>query len=654
LLERARIRLTALLVAIALAFGVVAIRLVDLQVFSRAALARDAVAQRLIDVAIPATRGAIYDRSGVDLALDVPREFVYADPALVLQDYRSDYARSLAPILGVDARTIYDRLAAGTTPGGDPLRFRYLSLEPLTDAQLEQVRTLDLPGVATRIEPHRAYPAGDLAAPVLGTVHREGDGLQGDLGIEALYDEDLTGEAGRASYERDTAGREIPHSRRDRRAAMRGTDLVLTIDRALQYHVEQTLADQVSAQAAKFGIAIVVDVQTGDILAMANVRGSDDVGSRAAPADANDRNRAITDVFEPGSTNKIITIATALESGCVERDTWFQVDGWIENGDKVIRDDQAHGLETWTTAEILARSSNVGTAMIAAQCLTPTTMDAAMRAFGYGTSSGLRFPSEAAGLLRPPDEYYASGLRSAAIGYGVATSAIQVLDVYTTIANGGRTRPPRLVRSTMDGERGQRELEVAPGRRVVSADTARQITEMLLAVVATGTAPCAAVTGYEIAGKSGTANKVGPDGRYISGANVASFVGFAPATAPRLATIVVLDEPGDDYGGRTAAPVFSEIMRFALRQQGVAPAEVSTTPPQWEVAAATAADREQSCAVPHDDDLDRLLAARADAQRRAQEEQEAAARAAEQQAAAPGADPEAAAGTVATTEPPDE
>ncbi len=650
LVESGRARITALLVAFTLLFGVVAVRLVHLQVLSGDELARDALEQRLVDRTIPAARGTIFDRNGRDLALDVPREFVFVDPSMVRDEYRSEYARRLAPVLGIDAIDLYEDLGAATTPAGKPLRFRYLSRTPLTDRQVRQLDVLGLPGVATVTEPDRDYPGDDLAAPILGAVQREQYGLKGLAGLEKVYDDELTGTPGRVVYERDREGREIPHTRRERTPAVRGNDLILTIDSSLQNQVEQTLVDQVAAQQARRGIAIVIDVHTGDVLAMATAHGADADGP-ARPADAEDRNRAVTDVFEPGSTNKIITVASAMDAACVAPESVFDVPGRMANGDAFVSDDHVHGLERWNTRTIISESSNVGTAMIAKQCFDASGMDAALRNFGYGSTSGVGLPDEEDGILKPPDEYYSTGLATASFGYGMAATPMQVLDVYTTIANGGRSVQPRIVRATVDDERGRRELEIAPGRQVVTEPTATAMADMLIGVVATGTAPCASVRGYEVAGKTGTARKVGADGRYLEGVNVASFVGFAPARAPRLAAIVVLDEPAGRYGGTTAAPVFAEIMQFALRQERVVPTAASTAPAQWDAAAAIARERGNDCSVPHGDEIDQILADRAE---RARAAELAAAAAADPELDPADGDPSNAADTVAGTDPPDE
>ncbi len=610
--QRARTRVTALLCLTVALFGAVGVRLVHLQVIARDDLAEQALDQRLVSFTIPAARGTIFDRNGRDLALDVPREFVFVDPLLVLERYHDTYLDNLSAVLGVEAGDLSPRLERAQNDDGEDIRYRQLWPDPLTPEQANAIRTLRLPGVALETRTVRMYPNGAMAAPILGAAHAEVEGLEGHAGFEHTYDDLLTGTAGRAEFERDAENREIPHSRRDRTSARRGADLVLTLDASIQAYVERTLVDQVTAQRARGGSALIIDVHTGDILAMANVTAPDMTGY-AQLAGPTDKNVATGAVFEPGSTNKVITIATALDSGeCdLTPESGFTVPWRIINGDSTIKDNSQHRDAWWSTREILAKSSNVGTALIADRCFTPDSMYAAMKNFGYGreTNLGLGEPN---GLLTPPDEYYTTGLKSTAIGYGVAATPLQVLDVFAAIANGGRSVVPRLVTATIAPDGVRTELEVAPGRKVVSEATATTMAEMLLGVVAEGTAPCAAIPGYEVAGKTGTSRKLGADGRYVSGLTMASFVGFAPALRPELAAIVVLDEPVDIVGGAASAPVFADIMRFSLARLGIAPTPPTTNPTQWDAAAAKLGDDgAEQCRVPHGAEVDAIAAAHA-------------------------------------------
>ncbi len=583
-----------------LAFGVLSVRLVQLQALSGAEYEQLALAQRLDRVTLPAARGSIYDRKGRDLALSVDAPTAWANPRVVTDP--KYYAAKLAPLVGVNESTLERRL-------GDRTRqFVYVGRR-LDAAAAERVRALRLPGVAFIDEPDRQYPAGTVAAPVIGKVGGEGTGLSG---LEHEYERLLKGRPGVVVSERDVQGREIPRTVRHQTPARRGTDLVLTIDEALQYRTERTLVDQVAASSAKGGMAVVVDVHTGDVLAMATALGASD-GQPARPATNTDHNRPLTSVFEPGSTNKVITIATAIEDGLVTPGTWFDVPpSYTVGGHTYHDDDHPPGVARWTTTDIVRESSNVGTIQIA-NMLGKERLDAALRAFGLGQKTSLRFPGQAEGLLLPIDEYYATGLASAAIGYGVSVSAQQMLDVYTTIANGGETVPPRLVQATIDADGVEHPVPLEVGRRVVSPETASAVTQMLTQVVSGGTGACAAIPGYTVAGKTGTSRKALDTGGY-SNKYMASFVGFAPAEAPRIATIVVLDEPVPIYGGRVAAPAFSEITTFALQLLRVAPPAGDS--PQFAQAMATAQEEHTDCRVPHGADLARVVAAR---QRQAQQ-----------------------------------
>jgi cell division protein FtsI (penicillin-binding protein 3) len=578
-----------------LVFGVICGRLVQLQALSGDHYERVALAQRLGKVTLAASRGSIFDRRGRDLALSVDAPSIWANPRVV-GDPRY-YAAQLAPVVGVPEATLRARLS--------DRRRQFVYIARWVDAATARdVRNLQLPGVAFVDEPTRQYPAGSLAGPVIGKVGGEGTGL---AGLEYAYQPILAGKAGEIVSERDVRGREIPRTVRRETPARRGVDLVLTLDEALQYQAERSLVDQVAATSAKGGMTVVVDVHTGDVLAMATAIGAAN-GRPAHAGDAADRNRPLTDMFEPGSTNKVITIATAIEDHLVTPGTWFDVPPTYTVAGATYRDDEhPPGVQRWTTADIVRESSNVGTIEIA-QLLGKERLDAALRAFGLGQKTSIAFPGQASGILLPVDQYYATGLASVPIGYGVAVSAQQMLDVYTTIANGGVTVPPRLVAATIDAGGSQHQIVPPAGHRVVSDTTARMVTDMLTNVVSGGTGACAAIPSYTVAGKTGTSRKPLPTGGYTKGKTMASFIGFAPAEAPRVATIVVLDEPTGNqiYGGRAAAPVFAEITASALRMLRVPPPTGDS--PQFAKAQATARAQQADCSVPHGADLQHRLA----------------------------------------------
>jgi len=572
-------------------------RLVQVQAVGADWYANKGLRQRLATVPLPAERGSIFDRDGRDLAISVQRETVWADPALIVDPVAA--AAKLAAVVDVDQGTLVRRLSESGK------RFVYIA-RTVEDSVAEAVRALAIPGVGFLPESKRYYPAGTLAAPVLGEVGGEAAGLGG---LEYMYDDILAGKDGEIEVERDLRKMQIPRTERRRVVAERGTDLVLTIDEALQYQAESALIDQVEATGAKGGLAVVVDVQTGDLLAAATVDGA----SNEAPAHAagpEENNRPLTDVYEPGSTNKVIAISAALDAGVVGPWTEFDVPDWIRVGDATFTDNEGHPQMRWSTTDILRESSNVGTIQIA-QALGKDRLDGALRAFGLGEPTALDFPGQAAGILLDPADYYSTGIGAVPIGYGVAVSLLQMTDVFVTIANRGVTQPPRLLASTIEADGKRRTEPIGTGKRVVGAETAAAVTEMLTEVVSGGTGACAAIPGYLVAGKTGTSRKHVEGVAGYSGGHMASFIGFAPAEDPRFAVAVLLDDPVPIYGGRVAAPVFAEIMRSALRLEGVQPSPLTAGPPQWEQAAEAAREDVVDCAVPHGSALEAIVAERA-------------------------------------------
>lgn len=573
-------------------FSVLAARVGQLQLMSGGRYEQLALEQRLRRIPLSAERGSIFDRNGRDLAMSVQRATIYADPHLV-NDPLGEAAK-LAPVLGIPADVLVHSLADKSR------RFAYVARR-VDDAVAVKAKALALPGIGFLPESARRYPAGTLAASILGHVGTDGYGLDG---LEYLYNDTLTGKPGEIVVEQDQQGRDIPGTQRHRVEAKRGTDVMLTLDRDLQYEVESSLLDQVVATSAKGGMAAVVDTTTGDVLAMATIEGASAQGP-ARVALAGEHNRPLTDIFEPGSTNKLITLSTAIELGRVTPGTWFTVPDWISIDPKLkpYHDAEPHPIERWTTADILRESSNVGTIMIAER-LKKSELAAALRNFGLGSATSIAFPGQAQGLLLDPSQYYATGLASSAIGYGVAVTAMQMLDAYVTIANGGVTVPPRLLAGTIDASGKQQLTQEQPGRRVVSNATAEAMTNMLEGVVSQGTGACAAIPGYTSAGKTGTSHKALPQGGY-SNTTMASFIGFVPSHAPRLAAIVVVDEPQSQYGGAAAAPVYSEIMQFALTQYRIAPDDTANT--QFTAAQQKAHESGLNCSVPHGDALARIV-----------------------------------------------
>lgn len=556
-------RLRALLVVFVLLFCAVVVRLSQLQVTDRGRLEALGESQVVRTVPLPADRGSVLDRNGFDLALSLPRSTVWADPRYVEDPAAT--AAALAPVLGVDAGDLTARLSREA-------HFVYLARQ-VDQAVADRVTELGLAGVHLLDEPARFAPNGDVARAVIGSVNVDGVGR---AGLELRYDDVLAGEPGELVVERDPDGRTIPQGDRELVPSVAGDDLVLTIDRSMQFAAEQALVRQVEVAGARGAMAIVQNSQTGEIYAMANVTRSGPEGD--GPPVPGGANAALTSVFEPGSVNKVITVAAALEEGLVSPTTLLTVPDHLQVSDHTFRDHDPHPTAQWNPVDILATSSNIGTIMLGQQ-LGKARLDAYLRDFGFGTSTALDFPGESAGLLLDVDEWSGTSIGSIPLGQGIAVTAMQMLGAYNVIANGGEYVEPRLVAATVDGDGVRHEVAPSDRRRVVSEQTARQVRDMLVAVVDAGTGTLAQIDGYAVAGKTGTARKPQPNGGYEDAAGnyhyVSSFAGFAPAQDPQLSIIVVVDEPSNGYfASQVAAPVFAELARFGLRQFRIPPPAV--------------------------------------------------------------------------------
>jgi cell division protein FtsI (penicillin-binding protein 3) len=573
---RPRLRLGVALLVLLVGFGTIAGRLVDVQALHGEQYTSFGVAQRFQDITLPADRGSIFDRNGNDLAVSLPQRTVWANPKLI--EHPLEVATALAGPLGLDA--------AGTTKLADRLsrdaEFTYVARR-VDDKVADAIADLKLPGIAFLEEPKRIAPAGDLARSVLGQVGVDNDGLSG---LERKYDDALTGEPGQLVIEKDPEGRTIPGGEHERVSAQRGDDLVLTIDRSMQYETERALAAQILAKGAKGGTAIVSRPATGEILALANF--TTDPDTRDIVSTGN--NMGVTAVYEPGSVNKVITVAAALEEGLLTPDTELTVPDSLQVSDHLYTDHDPHPTESYSVTRILTESSNIGTIKIA-QMLGKDRLDSYLRRFGFGAKTALDFPNEAAGQLLRPADYSGTSIGSIPIGQGISVTAMQMLDAYNTLANDGVYVPPKLVMETVDAKGGRHPLDGGDHHRVVSEHTAEQMREMLVNVVAKGTGTRGGITGYSVAGKTGTARKPLPEGGYQDAAGnyhyVANFVGFVPAEQPELSIIVVIDEPaGDIYGGTVAAPVFADLAQYGLRLFRIAPPLVEQAPAPDTAAAA--------------------------------------------------------------------
>ncbi len=540
-------------------------RLVQLQGLESTAYASRAENQRSRTVAIRAERGRILDRNLVPLAMDVEARTVFADPSLV-----KDAEATAAALAGPLHRPAAQLLANLTTKG----RFVYLArqVEPDVARTVSQLR---LPGVGLLPETRRVYPNGALAASVVGYVNRDG---RGGAAIESTLDKKLAGKPGKLHVEEDLSGREIPSGDRRMTAATPGQSQVLTLDRDIQWAAEKAVAAQVAAAHATGGTVIVLNVRTGEILALATVPTFDPNDIAKASRGLLGGNPAISSVYEPGSVNKVITAAAALETGLLNPSSPIVVGPSVKVADKTFTDVHFNGTQTMSFTGVLAKSSNVGTVTVAQQ-LGRDRLYEFLRRFGLGERTGIRFPAESAGLLPPPKKWSGSQAGTIPIGQGVSATALQIASVYATVANGGVRVTPSLVKGYLD-ERGR--LVPAPAAKrttAISAATARSLSLMLEAVTNEGgTATLAAIPGYRVAGKTGTARRILPDGSGYSG-YVSSFVGYAPADRPELVVEVVIDNPGSNiYGGLVATPVFKQVMSFALATLKVPPTGVPAPP----------------------------------------------------------------------------
>jgi cell division protein FtsI (penicillin-binding protein 3) len=546
-----------LFAVMALSLSALAVRLVLLQVRDGATYEALAMEQRVRRIALPAERGTIYDRSMHELALSLPAKAIFADPALV-QDPAGTTAR-LSEILDVRPADLRRSLTAES-------RFEYLA-RAVDLAVANRVDRLDLPGIGFIDEPKRTYPGGGLAAQVLGFVGVDGAGL---AGLELQWDGVLAGRAGRMLVEQDPDGLSIPQGRLEVEEPRRGRDLVLTIDKDLQYFTERALAGAVEQNGALGGTVIVLEPSTGDVLAMATNPAFDANAFPDAPAFVT-RNRGVTDVYEPGSVNKVITASAALEEGVMGIRERLWVPPRYQVGDKVFTEAHPRPAMSMTLTDIISQSSNIGTIMTA-QRLGSERLDDYLRDFGFGVETGIRFPGESDGILMPEEDWWTTSMGTIPIGQGIAVTPLQMASVYATVANDGVRLAPRLVRGTVEGD-DVRERDPLVSERVVSTRTARLVTRMLADAVASGTGQEAQIPGYWVAGKTGTARKPLQDALGYSEEYVASFIGFAPARDPAVVVAAIIDEPDTVYGGVAAAPLFREVAEFALAHLRVPTAE---------------------------------------------------------------------------------
>jgi cell division protein FtsI (penicillin-binding protein 3) len=545
-------RIRALLVVFAAVFGVTLARAAWLQTVQASSLASKGASQQHESLVIPAGRGTILDRAGVQLAIGEQATTVYANPREIVNARL--VANAAAQTLGVDANALYPQLADRTKG------FVYVArqADPQKAAAL---KSRHLAGLGFYPEERRFYPLGPVASQVVGFAGIDNRGL---AGMELERDSTLSGRPGRETVIKDPLGRVVDVlgsvSERD------GHDVYLTIDHTLQAEAEAALRSAVVQWHAKRATATILDPHTGAVLAMATSPGFD---ANAFPSTSPDleRNSPVTDVYEPGSTFKLVTVAAALSEHLVTAMSPFTLPYSLQVSGKVIHDAEWRPTETMTVGQILARSSNVG-AVTLARLVGATGLSSWISRFGFGHDTGIDFPGESPGIVLPRSKWYGSAVATIPIGQGIAVTPIQLAAAYAAVANHGVWVTPHLVDHVIGGARPKIER-----RRVVSPGIAQQLMAMLVNVVDEGTGTLAQVPGYNVAGKTGTASKPDPQtGGYSTTKYVASFVGIVPATAPRLVILVTVDEPqGAIFGGTVAAPVFQQIARFALQYLQVPP-----------------------------------------------------------------------------------
>jgi cell division protein FtsI (penicillin-binding protein 3) len=496
-----------------------------------------------------AHRGMITDRHGEPLAISTPVESVWSSP----QDVNAtpEQLKKLASLIEMDGEEVRRRLNA--SPQGVRRDFVYLKRH-LSPEVAARVVELNLPGVFLKREYRRYYPAGELTAHMLGFTDIDDKGQEG---IELAWQDELAGKPGSRRVIKDRKGRVIEDVE-SIRAPRPGQNIALSIDSKIQYLAHRELKQAVEAHKAKAGGIVVLDAQTGELLALVNLPAYNP-NNRARTNGARARNRALTDVFEPGSTLKPFTIAAALEAGGVKPDTVFETaPGTFSIGKATIRD--AHKEGPLTVAQVIQKSSNIGSAKIALS-LPPQTLWEMLSDSGFGASTGSGFPGEVAGRLRPYRTWRPIEQATMSYGHGIAVSLLQLARAYTLFSAEGELKPVSLLK--LDAP--------AAGKQVISRDTALAVSKMLeMATQPGGTAPRAQVNGYRVAGKTGTAHKLEGNG-YAKNRYLSTFVGYAPASHPRFVIAVMLDEPsaGQYFGGAVAAPVFSQVMAGALRMRNV-------------------------------------------------------------------------------------
>ncbi|MBS3974880.1 MAG: penicillin-binding protein 2 [Actinobacteria bacterium] len=543
-------RFIFLWVAVTLALLAISARLVELHVIEAPAFAKLAEEQRTRDLELLPRRGTIFDREGEPLAISVEARSIYASPRFVKDPAAT--AKSLSTILGGNAAEYEEKLRRDA---GFVYIARKVDIE-----RANALKELDLAGIGFLDDSRRVYPFGELAAQVLGFVGVDNIGL---TGIEKQYDDVLAGTPGRIIAERDPSGRPIPGGVSHTELPVDGEDIQLTIDKDIQHKAQMVLAETVKSSGAIGGNVIVMDANDGSIYAMASYPGFDPNNFRSADQSAV-RNRALTDVYEPGSTLKALTVAAAIDRGLFTPESVFDLPATIQIGGRTIGEARRREFARMDLTEILAFSSNVGSVKLG-MAMGPETLYDYFDRFGLNEAPGIDFPGQSRGVLIPVDQWSPSTLGTLTYGQGISLTPMQLARAMCAIANGGTLPAPHLL-SSADGAQ-------TTGPRAISESTSATMREMLVSAVTSGTGSAAAMPGYSVAGKTGTALKIKEDGSgYAKGKYIASFAGFLPAGDPQVVILVNIDEPGGNaFGGVVAAPAFRRIAEFVVSHIGISP-----------------------------------------------------------------------------------
>lgn len=561
-------RHTVLLLAVIVVLVVFAGRLVYVQGMRGEAVAAEALTERMTTARLTADRGEITDANGVVLATSVERYTIWVDQKQIASWKRTsggsvkaagaaDAAEELGPLLEMDPAELGSQLN-GTQA------YVVLKRNVLPEVW-RAVRELRIAGVNGDRVPERMYPAGNVGGNIIGFVNRDGVGQEG---LESALNSTLTGTDGRYRYERGLGGQEIPGGKREETPAVPGQDVQLTILRDLQWKAQDELDKAVRTTGADSGSLVAIDIPTGEILALADSGTVDPNDPGATEADSRG-SHALSNVFEPGSTAKVITMAAVIETGVAgPLDRWEVPYQYTTANNQTFKDSHPHELLRLTTTGVLAKSSNTGTVMIGQTVPQQVRYDYLAK-FGFGTRTGLELPGESPGILHPSDEWDGRTKYTVLFGQGVSVNAVQATQVFATIAHGGVRMPAHLIKGRTDAAGTYIPTVTSPGTQVVSPQTAATVLTMMESAVDEGTGSAAAIPGYRVAGKTGTAQAWGSGGTV---GITASFIGVAPADNPRIAVSVIMNNPRtSEWGGTVAAPVFREVAGYALQMLKVPP-----------------------------------------------------------------------------------